>query len=126
MIYPERSFLLIETLNYERNASRIIHVLYPSEAKNVYRLGRGHEAEVKVTDISVSRLHAQILCQPDGYIIEDNASKFGTLALIPRAELDPTVTLAVQVGRTVARLSVQPQCIDAYLCCKDGIGRCRT
>ena len=111
----DRSFLLIETLNYERNASRIIHVLYPSEAKNVYGLGRGHEAEVKVTDISVSRLHAQIKCKPEGYILEDKSSKFGTLALIQNAELDLSATLAVQVGRTIARLSVQPQSIDPYL-----------
>jgi hypothetical protein len=116
-IPADRSFLLIETLNYERNASRIIHVLYPSQAKDVYHLGRGHEAEVKVTDISVSRLHARIRCQPEGYIIEDNNSKFGTLALIQQAELDLSLALAVQIGRTIARLSVQPLSLDPYFPC---------
>jgi len=47
------------------------------------KLGRGHDAEVRVTDISVTRTHAKLRKSNKGYfIIEDNKSKFGTLALI--------------------------------------------
>ena len=43
-------------------------------------MGRGHECEVRVTDISVSRLHAYIKITNRGdYILDDNGSKFGTL-----------------------------------------------
>jgi len=45
-------------------------------------MGRGHESEVRVNDISVSRCHAVIKYQPDGLYIEDNRSKFGTLILL--------------------------------------------
>jgi pSer/pThr/pTyr-binding forkhead associated (FHA) protein len=46
-------------------------------------LGRGHDADVRVTDISVSRFHALIRKSQKGYfILEDNHSKFGTLALV--------------------------------------------
>jgi pSer/pThr/pTyr-binding forkhead associated (FHA) protein len=45
-------------------------------------MGRGHESEVRVNDISVSRCHAVIKYQPDGIYIEDNRSKFGTLILL--------------------------------------------
>ena len=45
-------------------------------------MGRGHESEVRVNDISVSRCHAIIKYQSDGIYIEDNRSKFGTLVLL--------------------------------------------
>jgi pSer/pThr/pTyr-binding forkhead associated (FHA) protein len=46
-------------------------------------IGRGHDAHVRVTDISVSRLHAFIIKSTLGYYyLSDNDSKFGTLALV--------------------------------------------
>ena len=46
------------------------------------KVGRGHDTDMRVTDISVSRLHALIKKSVKGdYYIEDNHSKFGTLAL---------------------------------------------
>lgn len=47
------------------------------------KLGRGNDADVRITDISVSRLHAFIKKSPKGFLyIEDNNSKFGTLVLV--------------------------------------------
>jgi pSer/pThr/pTyr-binding forkhead associated (FHA) protein len=47
------------------------------------KIGRGHDTDMRVTDISVSRLHALIRKSQKGYYyIEDNHSKFGTLALV--------------------------------------------
>ena len=45
------------------------------------RLGRGHDADVRIHDISVSRTHAFIKkeAQTNRLYIEDNKSKFGTL-----------------------------------------------
>lgn len=46
-------------------------------------MGRGPEATVRVTDISVSRLHAYIRKSKLGYFyLVDNDSKFGTLVLV--------------------------------------------
>lgn len=46
-------------------------------------MGRGHDADVRVTDISVSRFHAIVKKTQKGYFyLEDNHSKFGTLALV--------------------------------------------
>jgi pSer/pThr/pTyr-binding forkhead associated (FHA) protein len=44
-------------------------------------IGRGNDNEIRVNDISVSRIHAFIKKDPkDGsFFIEDNQSKFGTL-----------------------------------------------
>ena len=44
-------------------------------------MGRGHDSEVRVNDISVSRTHAIINYKPQGIFIQDNRSKFGTLVL---------------------------------------------
>lgn len=50
---------------------------------NEIKLGRGHDADVRVTDISVSRLHAVLKKTSKGYfVLEDNRSKFGTLCMV--------------------------------------------
>lgn len=104
---PKGDFILLESLVHEKNASRIVNVIMPSEEKNVFKLGRGHEADVRISDISVSRFHAQLRCAKDGYYIEDNNSKFGTLALISSLEISPNLTRAIQVGRTIIGLKVK-------------------
>lgn len=44
-----------------------------------YKKGRGADCDIRITDISVSRTHAIIRLEKDGFYIEDNMSKFGTL-----------------------------------------------
>lgn len=64
------------------NTSKVIHVVNLLQTNEI-KLGRGHDADVRVTDISVSRLHAMLKKTNKGYyVLEDNHSKFGTLALI--------------------------------------------
>lgn len=41
--------------------------------------GRGHQCDIRISDISVSRLHAFIKYEDGNFIIIDNNSKFGTL-----------------------------------------------
>ena len=106
-------FMVIESLPLEKNTSRTIHVLNFSNEKKTFNMGRGHESEVRVNDISVSRTHAIIQYQPDGIYIEDNRSKFGTLILLKeRYPLLLEYTAAVQVGRTVISLTVRNTAID--------------
>jgi len=75
-------FIVMESLPLEKNTSRTIHVLNFSAEKPTFNMGRGHESEVRVNDISVSRCHAIIKYKSDGMYIEDNRSKFGTLVLL--------------------------------------------
>jgi len=68
-------------------------------------MGRGHESEVRVNDISVSRCHAllkyaaknEVTNAQGGFYMEDNLSKFGTLILAKKKEIDlePEATKAV-------------------------------
>ena len=65
---------------------------------STFKLGRGHESDVRVSDISVSRCHAILKYDLNDYCyyLEDNLSKFGTLVLAKSAiELDIDSTKAV-------------------------------
>ena len=96
------SFIMIEALNKDKNAARTIHVLLPSPTKNAFKLGRGHESDVRIADISVSRFHACLKLTESGCFVEDNSSKFGTLALIRKEiALVPEMPRSLQVGRTL-------------------------
>jgi len=71
-------------------------------------LGRGHESDLRINDISVSRCHAKIKLENGKFLLEDNTSKFGTLVLVKqRTPLLPFYNKAVQVGRTVINFSVK-------------------
>jgi pSer/pThr/pTyr-binding forkhead associated (FHA) protein len=59
----------------------MVHIVMPDENKSQFKLGRGHESDVRVSDISVSRCHAIIKYENGDFYLEDNLSKFGTLIL---------------------------------------------
>ena len=95
-------------MHQEKNTSRIIHIIKPSPGKDVFRMGRGHESDLRINDISVSRCHAMIKFKENKFFLEDNLSKFGTLVLVKnRTPLVPNFNKAVQIGRTVINFSVK-------------------
>ncbi len=105
---PEGDFLVLESLNQEKNTSRIIHIIRPTDKKDSFKLGRGHESDLRINDISVSRCHAIIKFKDNKFQLEDNLSKFGTLVLVKnRTTLVPGFNKAVQIGRTVINFSVK-------------------
>lgn len=75
------------------------------EEQNKIKLGRGHEADVRINDISVSRLHASIIFKNGRICIRDLQSKFGTLALIKR-DLPILIEkkIQLQIGRTLLEI----------------------
>ena len=85
-----------------------MHILHPSSFVRLVNIGRGHDSDLRVNDISVSRLHATIKLKKTGFYLTDQKSKFGTLVLIKnRLDLSPNVTKAVQIGRTVINFCVK-------------------
>lgn len=88
-------------------------MLTVTEKKSDFKLGRGHESEVRINDISVSRCHAIIKCRKDGFYIEDNLSKFGTIVLLKNTlRLAEDHTMAVQVGRSVVSFTIKNIDVD--------------
>lgn len=93
---PTENYLVLESLNQEKNTSRIIHIIKPNQTKDTFKLGRGHESDLRINDISVSRLHAIIKYKDNKFLLEDNLSKFGTLVLVKkRTILEPGFNKAV-------------------------------
>lgn len=89
----------------------MVHLILPSALMHTFKLGRGHESDVRVSDISVSRCHAILKYDTADhtYYLEDNLSKFGTLVLAKQPiELDIDNTKAVQIGRSVISFTVKP------------------
>lgn len=81
-----QNFVVMESLALEKNSSRTIHVMAFSDEHSQFTMGRGHESQVRVNDISVSRTHALIRYRKDdGIYLSDNKSKFGTLILMRQA-----------------------------------------
>ena len=74
----------MESLSLEKNISRMIHVLSPLNYVRQFKIGRGHDSDLRINDISVSRCHAMIKFKNKGFFLADNMSKFGTLILIRR------------------------------------------
>ena len=105
---PTGDYLVLESLSQEKNTSRIIHIIRPTPQKDVFKLGRGHESDLRINDISVSRCHAKIKLEKGRFMLEDNTSKFGTLVLVKqRTPLIPGFNKAVQVGRTVINFTAK-------------------
>ena len=112
---PEQNYILMESMPIDKNTSRMVHLLTVDENKKEFKLGRGHESEVRINDISVSRCHAILKYKEDGFYIEDNNSKFGTIVMVKnRVPLLQEHTMAVQVGRTVVSFTVRNVDVQKY------------
>ena len=90
------------------NTSKVIHVVNMKDTLQLY-IGRGHDAHVRVTDISVSRLHATLIKSGQGlYFLTDNDSKFGTLSLVKTPlELPQGSNTTLQIGRSIFDIEVK-------------------
>jgi predicted component of type VI protein secretion system len=101
-------FVVLENLarDLQQHASRGLHVISLAGEKAL-KLGRGHESDVRIADVSISRCHAVIRCQGGQFLLEDNHSKFGTLVAMKKPRrLEPGNPLSIQMGRTLLSLSL--------------------
>ena len=98
---PAQNFVVLESVTLQN--IRIIHVI-DMKNKSIIKIGRGHDADIRVTDISVSRFHAKInFCEETGnYFLQDNNSKFGTLVMVRKPiKLKENKTNYFQMGKTL-------------------------
>jgi predicted component of type VI protein secretion system len=91
----------------QQHASRGLHVV--SLADKTLKLGRGHESDVRIADVSISRCHATIRFSNGSFLLEDNNSKFGTLIALKKPRLlEANAPISIQMGRTVVALTAHP------------------
>jgi len=89
-----------------------------SETNSVIQ-GRGHNCDLKLTDISVSRVHALLVVSKGKVYLKDNKSKFGTLILNKNPIIlnaDNNSSQWFQCGRTYLKFSLKKPWL-AYLPC---------
>ncbi|CEL91624.1 unnamed protein product [Vitrella brassicaformis CCMP3155] len=102
-------FIVLENLvsPSQQQQNRGLHVISMAE-KKILKLGRGHESDVRIADVSISRYHATIRFVNDNFVLEDHNSKFGTLVAIRKSHVvDVDSPVSVQVGRSAISLSIE-------------------
>jgi pSer/pThr/pTyr-binding forkhead associated (FHA) protein len=75
---------------------------------NGIKLGRGHECEIRIADISVSRNHAYIKMIGSSFYIFDSNSKFGTLVRSEAMSFElGKNSRVIQIGRTMLIMEIR-------------------
>ena len=111
------SYICIESLNVDKRNNRYLYI-GNLENKKELKVGRGHDCDLLLSDVSVSRFHFKIIQHFDNLFIEDHDSKFGTLILIqtPELILNYTLPLYIQVGRTYMFIKIKKH-FSLFSCC---------
>ena len=114
------SFLIFECLTSDKIQNKFIYVVNLDIPNNIINIGRGHNSQILLNDISVSRLHCflKINKRTKKLYLSDNDSKFGTLALIQTNHiiLAPDLALHLQVGRSYLKIIVKKY-VSFFNCC---------
>ena len=63
-------------------------------------MGRGHDSDVRINDISVSRTHSCLTLNNKKILLKDYKSKFGTLILVQNEIEVKENKLSLQIGRS--------------------------
>ena len=99
---PKGDYIMFESLNQVKENCNIksIHVIELND--DIIKIGRGHESDVRINDISVSRVHALLHYDKNSgrLLIRNLKSKFGTLSLLKRPLVIKNKKIDLQVGRT--------------------------
>ena len=85
--------------------------------KRTMKIGRANDADVRMTDISISRNHAFFKYSSDGIYLEDNGSKFGTLVQLQNNVMFlPNKIFALQSGKIYITIKMVRTFIGWMLC----------
>ena len=111
------SYCFLEILTFEKDGKRYIYIIN-LEKNTKLKLGRGHEANLTLNDISVSRVHCILNIENKKIFLEDNNSKFGTLCLVqnPVIKLIEDLPLQIQIGRTFLDCRIK-RGFSLFSCC---------
>lgn len=75
---PQVPYLCLETVPNAFESNNIMYII-SSTNRRTTQMGRGHQCDIRMQDISASRTHAAITFKDGAFFIEDSNSKFGTL-----------------------------------------------
>ena len=96
-----KNYISFENLTLDKQKNKFIYVINLDKKKDI-KIGRGHEANIILSDISVSRVHCVINVYNKNVYLQDNEAKYGTLVLVqtPRLNIIDNIDLNLQIGRS--------------------------
>ena len=104
IIFPLKSYIILEEFKPERHIKHGLHVISLNESEHG-TVGRGHDCDIKISDISVSRNHCKVRLVNSQFFLQDSKSKFGTLAKLKRSFMfRRNYDVTIQVSRTVLKM----------------------
>eukprot|EP00828_Plagiopyla_frontata_P008501 TRINITY_DN14242_c0_g1_i1.p3 TRINITY_DN14242_c0_g1~~TRINITY_DN14242_c0_g1_i1.p3 ORF type:complete len:168 (+),score=24.62 TRINITY_DN14242_c0_g1_i1:340-843(+) len=105
---PSSTYIIFDILSQENNQIKGFYIINMS-CKHSFMIGRGHETDVRITDITVSRQHAILNYSNEKFYIKDNNSKFGTLILLqePFAINSINNNIIIQINRTIFEFTIK-------------------
>ena len=118
-----KNYIILESLDQlkEGNNSKSIHIITLEDNKKI-TFGRGQEADIKIYDISVSRMHGAIsLVKDKKILLQDLGSKFGTLVLLQKRIFVGNKKISLQIGRSYIEAKSIPNSMNIVY--KDEIRR---
>ena len=111
----EGPHLILEEVRRGGQPSRAFHLVSFLTGQPA-KIGRGHECDVRIPDISVSRFHAQLRLVHNEVYLEDRQSKFGTLLLcIAPVTLTAGLSVSLQIDRSLLSFRVRSNL--SFCCC---------
>ena len=107
------SYIILES--YFKNNFKNIFVL-SCDSHNVISIGRSHETNLRINDITVSRFHSEIIKENNKFYIRDLYSKFGTGILIQnnKIKIKEDFPLYIQIGKNIMEIKIEKKCFCCY------------
>ena len=114
------NYLIIESITLDKNQNKYLYVVNLDQPNNQISIGRGHDCQILLSDISVSRWHCFLTIDKTSknIFIHDNNSKFGTLILVQTKNMIMSfqLKLNIQIGRTYLELLLKEP-FTFFNCC---------
>lgn len=117
---PEKdNYIILETLSSELKDVKYLYIIHMPIGTTLL-MGRNAECDIRMTDISISRIHAYLENFEGEFFIRDNNSKFGTL-IKQQYEMIvlPGKSIAIQYGNSVAYFRLNKSFLSLICCLKD-------
>ena len=114
-----KNYISFENLTLDKQKNKFIYVINLDTKKEI-KIGRGHESNIILSDISVSRVHCILNIHNKNIYLEDNEAKYGTLVLIQtqRLKVIDNIELNLQIGRTFINCKIKRP-FKFFKCCNN-------
>jgi len=101
------NYLSLETKSTNKSYQKIWFYLN-LEGDTTFKIGRGHDCDIRLNDNSISRFHTSLSFINKTFLLKDNNSKFGTLVNIQNSlTVIENIMCPIQIGRTIIKFTLQ-------------------